>query len=149
MMRERAEGISEFLTSDGAHLFKEGEKGRQALQEPRGVMYMRRTMSKDGVPLSLASHAGYRHLGCHESSLYEISKGILHGHCISLYARRQMKAFQRCECRKLCVGSQLEMADQKAEHGVMQSATHSGPTDAQRTSDAHVVLSSMPAARYY
>ena len=41
-LQERAEGISEFLTSDGANLFKEGEKGRRALQEPRGIMYMRR-----------------------------------------------------------------------------------------------------------
>ena len=47
-MRERAEGISEFLTSDGANLFKEGEKGRRALQEPRGISYMRRTLSKEG-----------------------------------------------------------------------------------------------------
>ncbi|CAL5221907.1 g4176 [Coccomyxa viridis] len=92
-MREKAENISEFLTSDGSHLFKEGEKGRRALQEPRGVMYMRRTMSKDD--------------------------------------------------------SQLEMGDQKAEHGAMHRVMHVGPSDAQRTSDAHVVLSSMPAARYY
>ena len=47
-MQERAEGISEFLTSDGTNLFKEGKKGRRALQEPRGIMYARRTLSKDG-----------------------------------------------------------------------------------------------------
>ena len=46
-------------------------------------------------------------------------------------------------------GSQLEMADQKVEKENTQGGTHSGPADARKNSDAHVVLSSMPAARYY
>ena len=49
----------------------------------------------------------------------------------------------------VCAGSQLEMADQKGENGSTQSTTHCGLTDARSASDAHVVMSSMPAARYY
>ena len=60
-----------------------------------------------------------------------------------------MRTLQRCECGEVCADSQLEMGDQKAEHGAMHRVMHVGPSDAQRTSDAHVVLSSMPAARYY
>ena len=48
----------------------------------------------------------------------------------------------------VCAGC-LEMADQKVEKANMQGATHSGSTDTQNNSDAHIVLSSMPAARYY
>ena len=47
--RKKVEGLSEFLTSDGANLFKEGEAGARAVKHPRGVGYMRRTFSKDGM----------------------------------------------------------------------------------------------------
>ncbi len=81
-MREKAENISEFLTSDGSHLFKEGEKGRRALQEPRGVMYMRRTMSKDGGSLSPTSRVGHDHRTCCAKVLsvmvYEDHLGTVH-----------------------------------------------------------------------
>ena len=41
------------------------------------------------------------------------------------------------------------MADQKVEKANVQGAMHGGSTDTQKNSDAHAVLSSMPAARYY
>jgi hypothetical protein len=47
--RKKVESLSEFLTSDGANLFKEGEAGVRAVKHPRGVGYMRRTFSREGM----------------------------------------------------------------------------------------------------
>lgn len=55
-------------------------------------------------------------------------------------------------CELGCVQALIwRWADQKVEDpdGGMQDATHDCPTDAQRISSAHVILSSMPAASYY
>ncbi len=47
--RRKAESMSAFLTSDSANLFKEGEASACAVKHPRGVGYMRRTLSKEGM----------------------------------------------------------------------------------------------------